>query len=68
MEMINIKPKELTDFAIMEIIIKYLTKYKVLYLKKDLTVSTDSYQLFIQPAVTEYTLCASTVKYGVLTT
>lgn len=55
--MINIKPKELTNFALMEIIIKYLTKYKVLYLKKGLTVSMTliSY-LFIQPAVTEHVL------------
>lgn len=58
MQMINIKPKELTNFALMEIIIKYLTKYEVLYLKKGLIVSTDSYisYLFIQPAVTEYIL------------
>lgn len=50
MQMINIKPKELINFALTEITIKYLTKYEVVYLKKSFTVSTGTYQLLVYSA------------------
>lgn len=62
MLMRNIKPKKLTNFVLMEIIIKYLTKYKVSYPKKDLIRSTDSFlsfmYLFRQQLVSTYFLPA----------
>lgn len=62
MLMRNIKPKKLTNFVLMEIIIKYLTKYKVSYPKKDLIRSTDSFlsfiYLFSQQLVSTYFLPA----------
>lgn len=58
----NIKPKKLTNFVLMEIIIKYLTKYKVSYPKKELIRSTDSFlsfiYLFSQQLVSTYFLPA----------